>query len=128
KYGYAAKGASVVLYRDSALRKHQFYVYTDWSGGIYGSPAVTGTRPGGAIAAAWTALQYFGREGYEAKARQCLEVVEKIRVAVEDLPDVYILGQPDMTILALASDSVDIYEVGDELGLKGWYLDRQQHP
>ena len=52
KYGYAAKGASVVIYKNKDLRRHQFYVTTDWPGGMYGSPAVLGTRPGGAIAAA----------------------------------------------------------------------------
>ena len=35
KYGYAAKGASVVLYRDMTYLRHQFFVSTDWSGGIY---------------------------------------------------------------------------------------------
>ena len=29
KYGYAAKGASVILYRDRNLRLHQFFVHTD---------------------------------------------------------------------------------------------------
>lgn len=63
KYGYAAKGASCILYRDAALRKHQYFVYTDWVGGIYGSPNMTGTRPGGAIAAAWATLKVIGRDG-----------------------------------------------------------------
>ncbi|MGB9594582.1 MAG: pyridoxal phosphate-dependent decarboxylase family protein, partial [Anaerolineae bacterium] len=33
KYGYCVKGASVILYRDAALRRHQFFAYTDWPGG-----------------------------------------------------------------------------------------------
>ena len=52
KYAYAAKGASVVLYKNNALRRHQYFVYTDWSGGIYASPTMTGTRPGGGDCAA----------------------------------------------------------------------------
>jgi sphinganine-1-phosphate aldolase len=39
KYGYAAKGASVVLYRTAELRAHQFFVSVDWPGGLYGSSA-----------------------------------------------------------------------------------------
>lgn len=46
KYGYAAKGASLVLYRTPELRRHQFFTYADWSGGIYASPSMAGTRPG----------------------------------------------------------------------------------
>lgn len=38
KYGYAAKGASVVLYRQADLRRQQYFVNTDWSGGLYFSP------------------------------------------------------------------------------------------
>jgi len=49
KYAYTAKGASVILYKKKTLRRHQYFVYTDWSGGIYASPIMTGTRPGGAI-------------------------------------------------------------------------------
>jgi sphinganine-1-phosphate aldolase len=30
KYGYAAKGASVVMYRDEDLRHYQFYTTTEW--------------------------------------------------------------------------------------------------
>ena len=38
KYGYAAKGTSVVLYRGHALRSYQYYTLTDWPGGLYTSP------------------------------------------------------------------------------------------
>src|SRR5690606_7516544 len=44
KYGYASKGASTVLYRSRELRKHQFFVYVDWPGGIYASPSAAGAR------------------------------------------------------------------------------------
>lgn len=33
KYGYAAKGTSVILYRGSALRRYQYFTITDWPGG-----------------------------------------------------------------------------------------------
>ena len=35
KYGYAAKGTSVVLYRGHELRSYQYYTLTDWPGGLY---------------------------------------------------------------------------------------------
>ena len=57
KYGYAAKGASVILYKNSTLRRHQMFVSTDWPGGIYPSPTMAGTRPAGPIAAAWAILR-----------------------------------------------------------------------
>ncbi len=42
KYGYAAKGSSVVLYRGRELRQFQYYTVTDWPGGLYLSPTFAG--------------------------------------------------------------------------------------
>lgn len=47
KFGFGAKGASLVMYRDMELMKHQFFVSTEFCGGIYVSPTLLGTRPGG---------------------------------------------------------------------------------
>ena len=33
-----------------------------------------------------------------------------------------------MCVMAIGSDGTDIYEVGDEMTSRGWYLDRQQFP
>jgi len=46
KYGFATKGASVVSYRHSNIRKYQFFAYSGWSGGLFASPTMAGTRPG----------------------------------------------------------------------------------
>ncbi len=68
KYGFAAKGASTITYRNLELLKHQMFVSTDWPGGVFASPALLGTRPGGAYAAAWAAMQHFGIDGYRELA------------------------------------------------------------
>lgn len=128
KYAYAAKGASVILYKNRALRRHQFFVYTDWPGGIYLSPTMTGTRPGGAIAAAWAIMNHLGEEGYLAITDVVMRTVARLCKGIEVTKDVHILGEPAMSILAIGSDRHNIYEIADELTLRGWYLDRQQSP
>lgn len=128
KYGYAAKGASVVLYRNSELRRHQYFVHTDWPGGIYASPSMTGTRPGGAIAAAWAIMHRLGYSGYREIAKEVMSATRRIQAGVEEIDGVFILGRPEMSVMAIGSGSVDIYEVGDELAARGWHLDRQQFP
>jgi len=128
KYGYAAKGASVILYKNAELRKHQFYTYTKWTGGIYASPTMTGTRPGGAIAAAYAALKFVGNDGYLQLAQSCMTTALKIQNAIREIPELDILSNPDATLFAVTSDSLDIYEVGDEMGILGWQIDRQQMP
>jgi sphinganine-1-phosphate aldolase len=128
KYAYAAKGASVILYRTRSLRRHQFFVHTDWSGGIYASPTMTGTRPGGAIAAAWAIMNHFGEEGYLAITDTVMKTVTKLREGIGAIDGVQILGDPTMSILAIGSDRLNVYEIGDELSLCGWHMDRQQFP
>jgi glutamate/tyrosine decarboxylase-like PLP-dependent enzyme len=128
KYAYAAKGASVILYKDKSLRRHQFFAYSDWAGGIYASPTMAGTRPGGVIAAAWAILNHLGEDGYRAIAETVMKTVARLREGIADIEGVHILGEPVMSILALGSDRLDVYQLGDELALRGWYLDRQQFP
>jgi sphinganine-1-phosphate aldolase len=50
KYGYALKGTSVVLYRNRQLRQSQYFCYADWTGGMYTTPTIAGSRSGGLIA------------------------------------------------------------------------------
>ncbi len=128
KYGYAAKGASVIIYRDKLIRRKQFFVYTDWPGGIYASPGIGGTRPGGAIAAAWAALMGIGENGYLQLTKKTLTTTDKLKTAIAVMPELHLIAPPDMSILAIGSNSLDIYKVGDEMSVKGWFLDRQQYP
>jgi glutamate/tyrosine decarboxylase-like PLP-dependent enzyme len=128
KYGYAAKGASVLLYADNAVRRHQLFAVMDWPGGIYASPTIAGTRPGGAIAAAWAVMNFLGEDGYLRLAETVMKSVSAIREGIRAIPGLKVLGEPEMSVMALASDGLDIYEVGDELTPRGWYLDRQHHP
>jgi glutamate/tyrosine decarboxylase-like PLP-dependent enzyme len=128
KYAYAAKGASVILYKNKALRRHQFFVCTDWSGGIYASPTMSGTRPGGSIAAAWAIMNHLGEEGYLAIADTVMRTVTKLREGIGAIEGVHVLGDPAMSVLAIGSNRLNVYEIGDELTMRGWHMDRQQHP
>jgi sphinganine-1-phosphate aldolase len=128
KYGYAAKGASVVLYRSPELWRHQFYVYTDWPGGIYPSPTMTGTRPGGSIAAAWAVMNFLGEEGYLNIAKEVMTATRFLMQEVEKIAGIHVISTPEMSIFAIGSEELDIYAVGDEMTVRGWHLDRQQNP
>ncbi len=128
KYGYAAKGASCVLYRNAELRKHQYFAYTDWPGGIYASPTMTGTRPGGAIAAAWAIFNRLGHNGYMKIAREVMLASIRLRQGIDAIDGVRILGEPHMSVMGIGGVNTDVYEVGDLMQERGWHLDRQQNP
>lgn len=127
KYGYTAKGASLVLYRDAEIHKYQSFVY-DWPGGQYSSPTMAGTRPGGAIAAAWAVLQYLGEEGYLALVEQAMKATRGLIDGINAIDGLHVLGQPSMSVFAYGSDTLDIYAVGDGLAELGWYVNRQSAP
>ena len=127
KYGYAAKGVSVVLYRNPDLRRHQYFTATDWPGGLYVSPTMAGSRPGALIAVAWAVMVKIGREGYLDAARRILETGDQIREGVESIPGLYVLGDP-LWVIAFASDEVNIYQVMDAMTRRGWSLNGLQFP
>ncbi len=128
KYGYGAKGASTVIYRTRALRRHQFFVHADWPGGLFGSAGVLGTRPGGAIAAAWAVMHYLGEEGYLDLAKRAMNATSAIARGVRSIPGVEVLGEPPMSALSIGGKDVDIYVVGDHMAARGWHFDRGQNP
>lgn len=128
KYGFAAKGASVVLYRNRELRRHQFFVYPDWPGGLFGSPTATGTRPGGSIAAAWAVMNYLGREGYLELAHSIMDTTKALTEGINNIESLYILGKPEMSVFAFSSQVLDVYSLADAMDARGWHLDRQQRP
>ena len=130
KYAYAAKGASVVLYKSAELRRYQMFVSTDWSGGIYPSPTIAGTRPAGPIAAAWAILNYLGEEGYLEITEIVMDTAKKMQKGVNAIDGIKVLGEPEMSVFSIVSDdpAIEIYEVADELHERGWHLDRQHFP
>lgn len=130
KYGYAAKGASTILYRDLDTLKHQMFVYQDWPGGVFASPALLGTRPGGAYAAAWAVMQKLGVDGYRDLAARTTQAVEILKEGIGAIDGLRILGRPQGPLLAYGSSdrSLNIFAVADQLEAKGWSVNRVQNP
>lgn len=130
KYGYSAKGASTIIYRSMEYLRHQFFIYENWSGGLYVSPALLGTRPGGAIAAAWAAMMYMGEEGYKELAKITIETTRELIDKVNAIPELRVIGNPEMSVFAFTSTSkrINIYAVGDQMEHRGWHIDKTQKP
>ncbi len=127
KFGYAAKGTSVVLYRNRELRSHQYFTATEWPGGLYFSPTLAGSRPGGLSAACWAAMVATGEDGYIDATRRILGTAAEIRTAIEAMPDLHVLGDP-LWVISFGSRSLDIYRVLDEMTRRGWSLNGLHRP
>lgn len=89
-----------------------------------------GSRPGGMIASAWAAMISMGQDGYLALAKEVKNTTNKILEAVESMDGIKVITQPDMTGLALVSDSskINIIAVADAMEKRGWVMERQQKP
>jgi sphinganine-1-phosphate aldolase len=127
KYGYAAKGTSVILYRGIELRRYQYFTITDWPGGLYFSPTFAGSRPGALSAACWAAMVAIGEKGYLDATRKIIETASEIKEGIKDIPELKILGDP-LWVIAFASDELNIYQVMDQMGQKGWSLNGLHKP
>lgn len=138
KYGYAPKGSSVVMFSTPELRRHMYFVAPDWTGGIYASPTIAGSRPGGLIAATWAALVHIGSNGYLECGRKIMAAVEQIKAGVKKIDGIKLTCQPDMSVISLQVDSnssvaqraphLNIFKVGEALGNKHWSVNTLQKP
>ena len=131
KFGYTAKGASVIVHRTRALRRYQVFVTERWLGGTYGSSGLLGTKSGGAIAAAWAVLHHLGDDGYLRLARIARAATEDLAAGIRAQPELVLRAEPEAMLLAFgAADptALDVFAVADALWRRGWYVDRQGPP
>ena len=127
KYGYAAKGTSVVLYRGHELRHYQYFTITDWPGGFYCSPSFAGSRPGALVAECWAAMVTIGEEGYMENTRRILEAAARIKKGMAGIPELEVIGDP-LFVIAFRSAELDIYQVLDAMAERGWNLNGLYKP
>jgi len=127
KFGFAAKGTSVVLYRGPELRHYQYYTTLEWPGGLYFSLTLAGSRPGGLSAACWVAMVSIGEEGYLESARRILGTADYLKNEISKIPELKLIGDP-IFVVAFTSDVLDIYAIGDYMSAHKWGLNSLQLP
>ncbi|KAI1974806.1 Dihydrosphingosine phosphate lyase [Ophidiomyces ophidiicola] len=134
KYGFAPKGNSVVLYRNRTLRSYQYFILPEWSGGVYASPSIAGSRPGALIAGCWTSLMAIGESGYKESCLQIVGAAKKFERSLREDPvfsrELKVIGQPMVSVVsfATATTEIDIYDIADAMSAKGWHLNALQNP
>jgi len=129
KYGYAAKGTSVLLHRGQELGHAQYFAFTDWPGGLYMTPTFAGSRPGALSAACWAAMVSIGEDGYLDATRRILAAAATIRRGIEGIAELRVLGDPLFCIaFAMRDDELAIYRVMDAMTARHWSLNGLHHP
>lgn len=125
KYGYAAKGCSTISYRNKDIRKYQIFGCSDTTGYTLVNPTMLSSKSGGPYAAAWAVLHSLGEEGYMELVQTVQVATQKMMDGIRAIPELHVLGQPAMCMFSFASDSINVYQLADEMSKRGWYLQGQ---
>ncbi|AAY80414.1 pyridoxal phosphate-dependent decarboxylase family protein [Sulfolobus acidocaldarius] len=122
KYGYAPRGASVVLFRNSSYREGSIFVMSRWPGYPIVNTSVLSTRSAGPLAAAWGIIHGLGKDGYRKLANRILNTRIKL---TNELPKMgyRILGKPLGGIVSFTSEEFNLAELPTLM--KGWFIQYQ---
>src|SRR5690625_4470000 len=125
KYAFAPKGASAILYRNKQLRKHQFYTCTNWTGYPVINTTIQSTKSGGPLAACWATLNYIGHDGYKNLIGKIAQTKERMLELFGNIPEIKIMGKPEASLIAFGSDTIDLFQLADEMRKDKWYVQVQ---
>lgn len=131
KYGYTDKGSSIILYKNhEEWRQHQIFVDSQWTGGVYATPTMSGSRSGKDIAGTWATLLFVGNRKYCEYAKNIVTLTRKLKNIICNIPELRLLGDAAVMIVAFESidPNINIYNLQDEMMKKGWYLSSIQYP
>ncbi|KAL6932791.1 hypothetical protein ACO0R3_001875 [Hanseniaspora guilliermondii] len=144
KYGYSAKGVSVLLFKDSYSRQFAYFKQTNWVGGLYGSPTLAGSRPGALAAVAAFTMMYIGYKNYEKYSKEIIETTLAIKKYIkEEMEDIAlkndkvikfplkVIGDPQICVVAFTfkSSNENIYYLSEILSKEfGYNLSPLQNP
>jgi sphinganine-1-phosphate aldolase len=119
KYGYASKGASTVFFRTPEQKALAGFDLDVWPVSRMRTPTLAGTRPGGAIAAAWAVIRHLGVDGY--RRMQALVAETRARMAEGVAAEGYkVIGAPQLGLLAFTRDDVSCHAVQRGMFARGW--------
>ena len=83
---------------------------------------MTGTRPGGAIAAAWAVMTYLGEEGYLRVVGATMAYLRRWWDGIEAIDGLEVMGKPAMSVFGYTSKTLDMFAIADGLEARGWLV------
>lgn len=128
KYGNTPKGASTVLYRNKDIMRCQYFIDENWSGGVYATTTIAGSKCGNIIALSWATLMYNGINHYKNNYHKIMEVREYFVEKLEDVKEIIIYGKPELNVVAMGSKEINMNILGEKLKDKGWDINMIQNP
>lgn len=130
KYGFSAKGASILLLCEDRLRACQRFEFRDWPRGVYATDTFLGSRAGGPAASAWAVMNYLGEEGYRRIARTIMGTKAELVCGIEGIPGLEVVRPSELCMLLYRScdPAVDTNAVAEGMASRGWFMGRCLEP
>lgn len=128
KYGQAPKGASSILYKNKELLSYQYFLDVNWSGGIYATSNISGSRCGNIVALTWATMMFFGKTGYQNNFNKINEMRKHFINKINEIKELYIIGDPKLSIIAITSKKININLLCDEIKKRKWSINVIQNP
>ena len=125
KYGYTAKGCSVLMHKDKTYRKHQFYACSEWTGYTLVNPTILSTKTGGPIAAAWAVMKFLGKEGYCNISERTMSTTARFIDGINEIQGLEVIGNPEVSLFSFTTSKGNPYDLMDEMTEKGWFVQFQ---
>jgi len=117
KYGFSTKGTSLVLFNSKELKSFMFFIASEWTGGIYASATIAGSRPGALIATAWTSLMALGEDGYTEINKKIMKEQKIIKEGISDISELELMGDPKAMVIGIRWKKIQDIQV---IYLKYW--------
>jgi glutamate/tyrosine decarboxylase-like PLP-dependent enzyme len=125
KYGYCPKGASVILHKNRDIRRHQIFTCSQWTGYTVINTTIQSTKSGGPVAACWAVINFLGEEGYQRLIGRTMDATDKILEGLKGIPELKILGKPEMSLVAFTTDEFNVFHLVDEMKTRDWIIQPQ---
>jgi sphinganine-1-phosphate aldolase len=128
KFGNSPKGASVIMYHNKELMKYQYFIDENWTGGIYATPTLAGSRDGNIISLTWATLMKTGLNGYQENYERIIKIKDYFLEKLKEIKELYVFGEPKLSVVAVGTELFDINLLSSKLKDKKWNLNMIQNP
>jgi sphinganine-1-phosphate aldolase len=132
KFGYAPKGASVLLQRGRDRQRTQYFATTRWPGYPVVNPTILGSKSAGALAASWAIIHALGMPGFARLAQSCARSTAALIDTINGIVGLRVVGSPVGPLIAVTTDDsvpaderVDPHHWADQVREHGWLLQLQ---
>ena len=110
------------------MKKYQYFITADWTGGLYASVSLPGSRVGSQIATTWAALLYNGNSNYRVMSSNIKNKTITFANNLRQLDNFCVIGFPNVNVVAFYNTKYSLSQLIKYLKNNKWNLNILQNP